>query len=104
MGLDHLNKSNYFGREARHLNRPPPVIDDVVLHSQGTGFTLPDSMMWCSLPAHRELFSSADMISDTEEDLNRLDMEISEEMQVSLDDDTVSKLYEQSLWTIHHLN
>ena len=115
MGLGQLNKSKYFVREASHLNRQPPVIKDPTIanhtdspqlpqasfQAEGTEFTLPNSMTWCSLPAHRELFPSDDIIPDAD-DGDLLDMEILEEQQVSLADSAKSKIYEESLWTTHH--
>lgn len=111
MGLDHLNKSNYFNREASRLRQPLPVTAACHTDSrqsfqassriEGTVFTLPDSMIWCSLPTYRKLFPTDEIAPDFEDE-NLLGKEISEEQQVSFNDHAVSKLYEESLWTTHY--
>lgn len=111
MGLDHLNKSNYFNREASRLHQPPPVIASghaatsqsfqASSHTQGTAFTLPDSMIWCSLPAYRKLFPTDEIAPDVDDE-NLLAMELLQEQQISLDDNAISELYEESLWATHY--
>jgi hypothetical protein len=122
MGLGEMNKKKYFetilGRineEHEHPNlsplSPTGLNDDVkvpkfrvdsdILESQRTllphSFTLPHSMLWCSLPSHRDLFSSDD-ICDLEFGDGDLDWIMQEEEQLDIEDNLKSKEYEGSLW------
>ena len=99
MGLDHLNKSNYFNREASRLHQPPTVIANrhsassrslpASSHTEEAAFTLPDSMVWWSLPIYQQLFPTNEIAPDVDDE-NLLGMEILQEQQVSLDDSAKS--------------
>ena len=62
--------------------------------------TLPQSMLWCTLPSHRELFSMDDVLPD-EIDLEELSQQLDEDMEVNTQDEKASADYELSLWNIN---
>lgn len=61
--------------------------------------TLPHSMLWCTLPSHRELFSMDDILPD-ETDLEELSQELDNDITVNVQDEKASADYELSLWSI----
>lgn len=122
MGLGQMDKEKYFETILGHINEehehpnlsplsPPGSIDDAkvpkfrvdsdIPESQKIlpphSFTLPHSMLWCSLPSHRDLFSSDD-ICDLEFCDGDLDWIMQEEEQLDMEDSLKSKKYEESLW------
>jgi hypothetical protein len=59
-------------------------------------------MRWCSLPSHRDLFSSDD-ICDLEFGDGDLDRVLQEEEQLDMQDTVTSQEYEGSLWNQSHI-
>jgi hypothetical protein len=113
MGLGEMSQEKYFETILGHINEerehpdlsplsPTGLIDDAkVLNSRGIlpphSFTLPHSMLWCSLPSHRDLFSNDD-ICDLEFGDGDLDWIMEEEEQLDIEDNLKSKEHEGSLW------
>jgi len=121
MGLGQMDKEKYFESILGHVNEEPEqevpkfstlpptglTDDDRVpkfwadSDPQGSvpphSFTLPHSMLWCSLPSHRDLFSGDD-ICDLEIGDGDLDWIMREEEQLDMKDNLKSQEYEGSLW------
>jgi hypothetical protein len=113
MGLGEMTQEKYFETILGHINEerkhpnlsplsPTGLIDDAkVPKFRGIlpphSFTLPHSMLWCSLPSHRDLFSSDD-ICDLEFGEGDLDWIMQEEEQLDIEDNLKSNEYEGSLW------
>ncbi|KAF8973260.1 hypothetical protein BDZ97DRAFT_1722449 [Flammula alnicola] len=62
-------------------------------------FTLPRSMLWCSLPSHRNLFSMDNVLSD-EINADKLRDELDQDEQLNAEDEARSREYEESLWSM----
>ncbi|CAA7257484.1 unnamed protein product [Cyclocybe aegerita] len=60
-------------------------------------FTLPESLLWCALPSHREIFSTDDVVP-LEVDEAALLGELEEDGQLDVKDMAASKQYEDTLW------
>lgn len=112
MGLGEMSQEKYFETILGHINEerehpklsplsPTGLIDDTKVPKSRDilppHFTLPQSMLWCSLPSHRDLFSSDD-ICDLEFGDGDLDWIMEEEEQLDIEDNLKSKEYEGSLW------
>lgn len=54
-------------------------------------------MLWCSLPSHRELFATDNILSD-EFDSDKVYEELNEDEEFDLQDKKLSADYELSLW------
>jgi hypothetical protein len=118
MGLGHLNKEKYFaillGDQEKEAS--PSVssfhtdIDNTdkgdreeLIHDlsqdqldRTSQFTLPESMVWCSLPNYCALFAGDDILSD-QIDLEELEKELKEDEELNTKDEMASKEYESSL-------
>ncbi|KIM40121.1 hypothetical protein M413DRAFT_28645 [Hebeloma cylindrosporum] len=120
MGLSQMNKEQYVESILERVNEehpklaalsptgsidgtkvPKAAVDSHILETQGIVpphlFTLPNSMLWCSLPSHRDLFSSDD-ICDLDFGDGDLDWVMQEEEQLDMEDILKAKEYEESLW------
>jgi len=125
MGLGQLNKENLFetilghGHEEREdvpilsaPSSPPGLIDDATVPNFGDrleegiflphSFTPPHPLQWCSLPIHRDLFSSDD-ICDLDCGDGDLDWVMQEEEQLDKEDTSISEEYERLLWNQSHI-
>jgi len=125
MGLGQMNKEKFFetilahgheeGEDAPIQSAPPSpacLIDDVkvpkawingdILEQGILPLTFPHSLQWCSLPSHRDLFSSDD-ICDLECGDGDLDWVMQEEEQLDKKDTLTSEEYEGLLWNQSHI-
>ncbi|KAJ3516840.1 hypothetical protein NLJ89_g878 [Agrocybe chaxingu] len=113
MGLSTYNKRKYcaelFDRVEGEKEVPGEEEDDLAMavepvqyiqmtqskvHSR---FTLPESLLWCALPSHRDVLSADDIVL-LEVDKAALSRELEEDGQLDKKDMAASKQYEDSLW------
>lgn len=117
MGLGHLNKEKYFAVLLGDHEEASPSVSSIHVDIDNTEkgdreeliddlsqdqlyrtsqFTLPESMIWCSLPNYRALFAGDDIVSD-QIDLEELKKELKEDEELNAKDEMASKEYELSL-------
>ncbi|KDR75884.1 hypothetical protein GALMADRAFT_248628 [Galerina marginata CBS 339.88] len=113
MGLSHLDKVKYIARflgqegnekqtvsvrktnvGAEGDNHQPGVSQQP---AQPLRFSLPQSLLWCSLPTRRQLFSTDDPLSE-EIHQTELQTELEHEEKLNMEDAKISEEFERSLW------